>query len=100
MKRRMQTGMIEATSGTKVQKRSFLLIIYICAGFLLLGCTTDPVPDEAFEVPAGNFPLLGTVPDRPPFQSLADTVRQQRRLQHDHHEAREKQADIIQSIAS
>ncbi|MCE3230703.1 MAG: hypothetical protein K0R76_657 [Alphaproteobacteria bacterium] len=73
-------------------------VVGLCTVFVLFGCTTDPVPDEEFEAPTGNFPLLGNVPDRPSFPLLEDTTRQHKRLQREHDQATEKQSAIIKSI--
>jgi hypothetical protein len=75
-----------------------LRLVGICTVFLLSACTTDPVPDEEFEAPTGNFPLLGNVPDRPIFPLSEDATRQYQRLQREHDQATEKQSDIIKSI--
>jgi len=40
---------------------------FLGLALLLSACTSDHVPDEDFEAPTSNFPLLGSVPDRPLF---------------------------------
>ena len=70
----------------------------IFIGLLLSACTTDPVPDEEFEAPTLNFPLLGNVPDRPSLPSPKTLKRQQNRLKSDHNLAFEKQKDILNSL--
>lgn len=72
----------------------------ICIAFLLSACTTESVPDEEFEAPTTNFPLLGNVPDRPALPPSEDRTRQQRRLQSEHDQAIEKQDEIIKSTKS
>ncbi len=71
-------------------KKPFLWIV-----FLLCACTTDPIPDEEFEGPTTNFPLLGHVPDRPPFPDLDSFTNPQKRLQSEHDEATKKEAEVI-----
>jgi hypothetical protein len=68
-----------------------------CAAFLLSACTTDPLPEEEYEAPTGNFPLLGTVPDRPTLPSSEDITQQQKRLQGEHDQATKKQVEILKS---
>lgn len=63
--------------------------------FLLCSCTTDPVPDEDFEGPTTNFPLLGNVPDRPTLPEPNSFFSHQKRLQSEHDEAGKKEAEII-----
>ena len=36
----------------------------------LNSCTTNPVPEEEFEGPAGNFPRIVDVPDRPKVKAI------------------------------
>lgn len=72
----------------------------ICIFLTLCGCTTDPTPDEEFEGPAGNFPLLGTVPDRPILPAQEEFTTQQKRLQQEHDQAAIKQAEILKSTKS
>lgn len=67
---------------------------------LLSACTTDPVPDEDFEGPTSNFPLLGNVPDRPTFPETKTLNSQRNRLQVERHQATEKQAEVVKSIKS
>lgn len=69
----------------------------MCAALLLCACTTDSVPDEEFEGPTGNFPLLGTVPDRPKLPLTDDIIRQEKRLKHEHDQATQKQNDVLNS---
>jgi hypothetical protein len=73
-------------------------IFRVSGALLLAACTTDSVPDEEFEGPTGDFPLLGTVPGRhalpPPSE---DIKRQKERLQREHDQATQKQAEIIKS---
>lgn len=64
--------------------------------FLLCGCTTDPVPDEDFEAPTLDFPLLGNVPDRPTLPEPKSFIKRQKRLQTEHDQAT-KEAEIIKS---
>jgi hypothetical protein len=70
----------------------------ICAAFLLTSCTTDTLPEEEFEGPTGNFPLLGTVPDRPVLPLADDLKIQQTRLQQEHDQATKKQTDILKLV--
>lgn len=63
--------------------------------FLLCACTTDPVPEEEFEGPTTDFPLLGHVPGRPALPEPASFTNQQKRLQSEHDEATRKEAEII-----
>lgn len=80
------------------QNPSCSFMIPICVGFFLSACTTDSVPEEEFEVPTGNFPLLSNVPDRSSFESSEDMSCQQKHLQWEHDQAVKKQADVIKSI--
>jgi hypothetical protein len=80
------------------QNPSCSFMIFLCAGFLLSACTTDSVPDEEFEMPTGNFPLLNSVPDRSSFGPSEDIGSQQKRLQWEHDQAVKKQADVIKSV--
>jgi|GEM_PF-2507811 len=48
---------------------------------LLSACTTDSAPDEDFEAPTLNFPLLGNVPDRPLIPKDKDIQYQKKQLQ-------------------
>ena len=63
--------------------------------FLLCACTTDPVPDEEFEMPTFDFPLLGNVPDRPALPEPKSFIKRQKRLQAEHDQATKKEAEII-----
>lgn len=72
--------------------------IGICIAFLLTGCSTDSVPDEEFEAPTLDFPLLGNVPDRPPLPEPETFARQQKRLKSEHDQAIKQQDGIIKSI--
>jgi hypothetical protein len=71
-----------------------------CIFLILCGCTTDPTPDEDFEGPTGNFPLLGTVPDRPVLPTQEELKSQQTRLQQEHDQATLKQAEILKANKS
>jgi hypothetical protein len=75
-----------------------LFMLSLCSIFLLSACTTDSVPDEEFEMPTGNFPLLSSVPDRSSFGLSDDIGCQQKRLQWEHDQAMKKQVDVIESI--
>lgn len=79
-------------------KASFPFMARLSVSFLLSACTTDSVPDEEFEAPTGNFPLLGTVPDRLAFQPQQDIACRQDRLQRERDETIQKQAKIVRSI--
>ena len=72
----------------------------ICIFLTLCGCTTDPIPEEEFEGPAGNFPLLGTVPYRPILPAKEEFISQKIRLQQEHDQATLKQAEILKSKKS
>jgi len=63
--------------------------------FFLCACTTDPIPEEEFEGPTANFPLLGHVPDRPPLPEPASFTNHQKRLQSERDKATKEEADII-----
>lgn len=65
--------------------------------FLICGCTTDPQPEEEFEGLTGNFPLLGTVPDRPALPSSDELTRQERRLKQERDDAIAMQANVLKS---
>ena len=73
---------------------------WVYAGFmpLLCACTTDPVPDENFELPTMSYPLLGHVPDRPRFESSACFIHRQKRLQHEHDEAVKERGKVVESL--
>jgi hypothetical protein len=59
--------------------------INLWPALLLSFCTTDPLPDEDYEAPTiGQFPLLGTVPDRPSFPEASLYQDQRQRLQKSH----------------
>ena len=73
-------------------------ILVISSCFLVSACTTDPIPEEEFEGPTSNFPLLGTVPDRPVLPEKETLIRQQNRLQTEHDEAEKKQDDLLKSL--
>ena len=73
-------------------------ILVISSCFLLSACTTDPVPEEEFEGPTSDFPLLGTVPDRPVLPKKEALARQQHHLQTEHDDAEKKQADLLKSL--
>lgn len=67
----------------------------LCIAFLLCACTTDPVPEEEFEGPTTDFPLLGHVPDRPVLPEPASFTNPQKQLQSERDEATRKEAEII-----
>lgn len=69
----------------------------ICVTFLLSACTTDPVPEEAYEASHGKFPLLGNVPNRDSLPPLEDISHQQKRLRREIEDAFQKQAEILKS---
>ena len=73
-------------------------ILLMSSCFLLTACTTDPVPDEEFEGPTSNFPLLSTVPDRPVLPSKETLAHQQTLLQTEHDDAQKKQSDLLKSL--
>lgn len=64
---------------------------------LLSACTTDPVPEEAYEMPQGKFPLLGNVPNRDSLPPFEDISLQQKRLHREIKAASQKQAEILKS---
>ncbi len=66
--------------------------------WILAACTTDPVPDEDFEIPTTNFPLLGNVPDRPVLPPPEETARQKKRLQQEHDQATEERQEVVKSL--
>ncbi len=68
--------------------------------FLLSACTTNAIPEEEFEAPNINFPILNTVPDRPSFPDSRTLIQDQKRLQSEHDEATQKQAEVIKSQKS
>lgn len=76
-----------------MQKR---LGIYLA--LLLSGCSADTVPDEEFEAPTLNFPLLGNVPDRPILPNQNNLYKQERNLKIERDQAIQKQDGIIKSI--
>lgn len=72
----------------------------ICLALLLSGCSTDTVPDEEFEGPTLNFPLLGNVPDRPNLPEPEGITHHENNLRKERDQALQKQEGIIRSIKS
>jgi hypothetical protein len=70
----------------------------LCIAFLLMGCTTETHPEEDFEGPTGQFPLLGTVPDRPALPSSDELTNQEKQLKYERDQATEKQLTVLKSI--
>jgi hypothetical protein len=46
------------------------LTVLLAAAAFIVGCTTNPVPEEEFTGPDGNFPCLIDVPDRPKLPKI------------------------------
>jgi hypothetical protein len=65
---------------------------------LLCACTTDSLPDEEFEGPTTDFPLLGTVPNRPLLPDNKVLTTQENLLKKEHEEATHRHDDFIKSI--
>ncbi|MBM3632627.1 MAG: hypothetical protein FJX03_02815 [Alphaproteobacteria bacterium] len=72
-------------------------ILGIGVTFLLSACTTDPVSEEAYEAPQGQFPLLGNIPNRDSIPPFEDISLQQKRLRREIEEASQKQTEILKS---
>ena len=66
----------------------------VCWGLVCAACTTNPVPEEEFEGPEGNFPLLADVPDRPTLPKLDRQKLTQELEQHN------KESNEIKEIIS
>jgi hypothetical protein len=74
-----------------------LLTIGLC---FLNACSSDSIPDEKFEAPTLDFPLLGDIPTRPQLPDPCVLAKQQQRLQADHDQAVVREAEVIKSVRS
>jgi hypothetical protein len=82
----------------KLYHPNFFLLFMGGLSCFLCACSTDAVPDEEFEAPTLNFPLLGTVPERPLFPPSEKASHQKKRLQQERDQAAEKRHEIMGSL--
>lgn len=56
---------------------------------ILASCTGDRLPEEKFEIPAGQYPRLVDVPDRPTYPSNQEIATTRKQLESAHDGAHE-----------
>jgi hypothetical protein len=81
-----------------MQRKFEMYILLAAFCFLLEACTSDSTPEEKFEAPTLDFPLLGTIPERPQLPDPCVLTKQQQRLQADHDQAVKREAEVIKSV--